>query len=172
MASFNLPKYASILFDTCIFIDVFGHDNKYTNFFAALNKIEATIVSINPVKCEFIRSKTKEVIQEKSHYFDKTIESILPFDKDIESLVQPTIEEYGVDSDGLDVADIYLACFLKKYRGLYLLTKNHHHFPERIFSRSNIFNIELAKEIRTYAFYQYKTNQDEVEGEISEASSA
>jgi len=114
------------------------------------------------VRCEFVRSKAKETTQTKALFFSKVIETVLPMGQEINELVQPTIEEYGVDSEKLDVVDIYLACFLKKYRKLYLLTRNHHHFPTRIFSRSNIFNIELAKEIRTYAFYQYLPEKTEL----------
>jgi len=152
MENFNLLKFSNILLDTNFFIDVFGHENKYAPFFQEIKRTESTLVSIDFVRCEFIRSKT--------------IETLLPTDASIHALAQSTIEEYGVDSEGVDPVDLYLACFLKRYKSLFLLTRNHQHFPQRIFTRNHIFNVELAKEIRTYALYQYKPGRLEIEAQI------
>lgn len=119
-------------------------------------------MSIDLVKTEFIRSKTRDVVRQKADYFAHIIEAVLPIDPEISKLIQPTIEEYSKDTDGLELTDIFLACFIKRYKSLYLLTRNHKDFPTRIFTRSNIFSIEDDRDIRTYALYQYKQTASEI----------
>ena len=78
-------------------------------------------------------------------------------------LLAPTIEEYSQNIGGVGIVDLVLACFLKRYSGLYLLTRNHKDFPTRIFHRSHVFPIEHERDVKTYAFYQYKPKVKQVE---------
>ncbi len=81
-------------------------------------------------------------------------------DSNVEKLLFDLIDEYGGDLDGVSVTDLYLAASLKRYKNLYLLTRNHLDFPERIFSRELLYNFELPKNVYTYSFYRYKSKKD------------
>ena len=163
----KLPINSTILIDSNFLIDYFSSENKYLKFLTQVKRDNCTLVSIDLVKAEFIRTKHQDILKQKAALFNQIIEAILPIDQSTINLIQPTIEEYGFDSEGVSVVDFYLACCLKRYKGLYLLTRNHKDFPVRIFSRSYLFSIELPKDIRTYALYSYKTESDEIIEELN-----
>ena len=117
------------------------------------------------IKYEFIRSKTIDVVREKEKYFHRIIDTVLPYDAKIDELVVSTIEEYKQYMDRLSLADLVLATYLKRYRGLFLLTRDHADFPTTVFTREHIFNIESFRE-RIYAIYSYKPKVQELEEEI------
>ncbi|TSC83513.1 MAG: hypothetical protein G01um101416_1225 [Microgenomates group bacterium Gr01-1014_16] len=141
MANLNLPKTGWVLVDTNFLIDFFSKKQFYSEFLKSASKSSISIVSIEPVRVEFIRSKNKDVVRQKSDFFIKVVEALLPLDQEVFSLVQPT--------------DIFLACAIQRYSQVYLLTRNHQDFPTKLFKRSNIFNIETEKDVKTYALYQY-----------------
>ena len=60
MNTVNLPKFSTILLDTNFFIDFYGHEDKHKDLFRDFKELEITLVSIDLIKCEFIRSKTQE----------------------------------------------------------------------------------------------------------------
>lgn len=151
-----LPRNIWVVLDTNFLIDFYSKQDRFANYFEILRKRNNTIVTIDLVKTEFIRAKSKDVVEAKVNFFNKIIEDLLPLDNETLKLVQPTIEKYGNDMDGMEIVDIYLACVIQRYSTVYLLTRNHSDFPCRLFDRTHIFNIELDKEIRTYALYQYK----------------
>ena len=168
MAS-SSPRESWIVLDTNFLIDLFSHQESYAVIFQQIRDGENTIVSIHQVRTEFIRSKTKDVVRSKSKLFNKLVESLIPIDKQICELVQPTIETYGQDIEGVSLTDIYLACVIQRYSQVYLLTRDHHDFPTRLFDRAHIFHIELNKEIKTYALYQYrKPEEKKIDAEIEE----
>lgn len=152
----SLPRNVWVVLDTNFLIDFYSKQDRFANYFEILRKRNNTIVTIDLVKTEFIRAKSKDVVEAKVNFFNKIIEDLLPIDNETLKLVQPTIEKYGNDMDGMEIVDIYLACVIQRYSTVYLLTRNHSDFPCRLFDRTHIFNIELDKEIRTYALYQYK----------------
>ncbi len=167
MAYPQLPVNSTILLDTNFFFDYFNNKDKYSDFLLESQKMDCSLVSIDLVKCEFIRTKNVDILNKKAEFFNKTISTVLPLDKEVHALIQSTIKEYGSDSEGVSPVDFYLACCLKRYKGLYLLTRNHKDFPARIFARSHIFSIEIEKDIRTYALYSYHTKTDKIIEEIN-----
>ena len=150
MEESSLPKDVWIVLDTNFLIDFYSKQDQYAPIFEKLRKRNNTIVTIDLVRTEFIRSKSKEVVEAKVDFLGKMVETILPLDNETLRLVQPTIEIYASDMDKV-----------------YLLTRNHSDFPCRLFSRSNIFNVGLEKDIKTYALYQYKKSDTlEVKDEV------
>jgi hypothetical protein len=160
-----LPEYSSILLDTNFFIDLFQSRDSYTSFFDSVRKNNISLVACDLVKCEFIRTKDNEKLIDKSILFSEIVSTLLPMDKQISELIVPTLEQYGSDLKGVSTVDIILCCFIKRYKGLYLLTANHKDFPTKILERSHTFCIEQSKEIKTYALYQYTTKKLEIEAE-------
>jgi hypothetical protein len=169
MGNLDLPEHSWIVLDTNFLIDFYSKQSCYVQIVTDLKQRNNSIVSTDLVRCEFIRSKTSDVVVSKSQFFSKLIESLLPIDQETMKLVQPTIQSYGEDVEKASLTDIMLACTVQRYSKVYLLTRNHHDFPTRLFSRSCIFNIELDKDVRTYALYQYrKPDAKNIEAEIEE----
>ncbi|MEK7163729.1 MAG: PIN domain-containing protein [Patescibacteria group bacterium] len=167
MEESSLPKDVWIVLDTNFLIDFYSKQDQYAPIFEKLRKRNNTIVTIDLVRTEFIRSKSKEVVEAKVDFLGKMVETILPLDNETLRLVQPTIEIYASDMDKVELTDIYLACVIQRHSKVYLLTRNHSDFPCRLFSRSNIFNVGLEKDIKTYALYQYKKSDTlEVKDEV------
>jgi len=169
MLNSDWPREKWVVLDTNFLIDYYSKQESYAELLEQLRKNENTISSTELVRTEFIRSRTKDVVRSKSAFFNKIVESLLPLDKEIHKLVQPTIETYGQDIEGVSLTDIYLACVIQRYRQVYLLTRDHHDFPTRLFDRTHVFLIELNKEIKTYALYQYrKPEEKKIDAEIEE----
>lgn len=167
MANLTLPEYSWILIDTNFLIDFYSKQTNYVKIIEEFRHANCTLISTDFVKTEFIRSKTKEVLNAKTEFFDKLIESTLPIDQEVIKLIKPTLEKYGQDCDHLSLTDIYLAVFIQRYSKVYLLTRNHADFPTRLFSRKYIFNIESEKDVKAYALYQYKSPEaTKIETEI------
>ena len=97
MASLDWPHDSWIVLDTNFLIDFYSKQESYTPLFETLRKGSNTLVSIELVKCEFIRSKTKDVVRLKSIFFTKIVESLLTIDREVYKLAQSTIEQYGED---------------------------------------------------------------------------
>lgn len=164
-----LPEYlhdATVLLDTNFFIHSYANKNVYAGFIKDLKDISVALVSPNFVKYEFIRSKTIDVVRQKEEYFHQIVDSVLPYDKTIDELVIPTIEEYGQKMEGLPLTDLIIAVYLKKYRGLYLLTNDHSDFPTSVFERKHVFNIDDFGD-KIYGLYIYKPKTKTIEEEIS-----
>jgi predicted nucleic acid-binding protein len=166
MVDFKLPKSSTILVDTNFFIDLFSHQTKYRELLSEFESKEIVLVSCDFVKCEFIRTKDKQKLEEKTKLFNETISTLLPLDIKISELLVPIMAEYSTDLDGIELTDLFLGAFIKRYPGLYLLTRNHKDFPTRIFTRSHVFSIEHDRDVKTYALYQYKKDKLEVEAEV------
>lgn len=165
MEDIQLPKNATILLDTNFFIDLFENRENYRPFFNSVRRNNVILVGCDLVKCEFIRTKDNEKLIGKTVLYSEIVTNDLPMDQQISNHIVPTLEQYGVDLKGVSTVDIILCCFLKRYRILYLLTANHKDFPTRILNRSNIFNIQQSKEVRTYALYNYQSDKKEIEVE-------
>lgn len=165
----SLPKDVWIVLDTNFLIDFYSKQDQYAPIFESLRKRNNTVITIDLVRAEFIRSKSREIVEAKADFLNKIVEAMLPLDNETLKLVQPTIQVYGNDMDKVELTDIYLACVIQRYNKVYILTRNHSDFPCRLFSRSNIFNVGLEKDIKTYALYQYKkTDALEVGVEVNE----
>ena len=165
MVDFKLPKVATLLVDTNFFIDLFSHRDKYRELFYEFEKKEIVLVACDFVKCEFIRTKDKQKLEEKTKLFNETISTLLPIDIKISELLVSTMAEYSHDLDGVEMTDLFLGTFIKRYPGLYLLTRNHKDFPTRIFTRSHVFSIEHDRDVKTYALYQYKKSELKIQAE-------
>lgn len=165
----NLPEFlrnSTILLDTNFLINAFAHREVYADFLTKLKSIGVVFVAPNFVKYEFIRSKTFDVVRRKEEYFYSIIENVLPYGEDIDKLIVPTIEEYKDKMEGLPLTDLIIATYLKKYRGLFLLTNDHADFPVTVFSRDYVFNISDFGE-KLYAIYTYRPNAKQLEEKVS-----
>lgn len=164
----GLPAWlrnSTLLLDSNFFIDAFRDKNEYGKFVKDLKNIGVAFVSPNFVKYEFIRSKTIDVVREKEKYFHQIVDTVLPYDQKIDDLAISTIEEYKQYMEGLPLTDLVLAIYLKRYKGLRLLTRDHSDFPTTVFTREYIFNIESFKD-RIYAVYSYMPKTLTLEEEI------
>ena len=141
MDELTLPKNSWIVLDTNFLIDFYSKEDRFAIYFDKLRSKNNTIVTIDLVKTEFIRTKNKDVLEKKVNFFNKVVEDLLPLDQETLKLIQPTMEKYGNDMDGMEIVDIYLACVIQRYSTVYLLTKNHSDFPCRLFDRTYIFNV-------------------------------
>lgn len=141
--------------DTNLLIDEYSHVDNYKEFLDALQKANVKLVSLEFVKFEFVRSKTIDVVRRKEEHFSKLISKILLLDEEVEKAVIPVMEEYKQYMEGLPLTDLVLGACLKRYSGLYLLTRDHTDFPTTVFDRLHIFNIEGIRDIRTYGVYAY-----------------
>ncbi len=165
----QLPEYlhnSTILLDTNFFIHAYSNKEIYANFIKKLKDTGIAFVSPNLVKYEFVRSKTIDVVRQKESYFHQIIDSILPYDVSIDELIIPTIEEYKNRMEGLPLTDLVIATYLKKYRGLYLLTNDHSDFPTSVFDRKHIFNLEEFGD-KIYGLYIYKPKTTVFKEQIS-----
>ena len=115
------------------------------------------------MKYEFVRSKTIDVVRRKERYFGKLVGLILPLDAQTEGYIIGIIEEYKQYMERLPLTDLILAAYLKRYRSLYLLTRDHLDFPTTVFDRIHIFNVESVRDIKTYAVYAYKPEKKVIE---------
>jgi len=155
MESWDQFRLKTILVDTNFLFDVYNAKEKYATVLTEIQQAQINLVSTDLVRIEFIRSRDKRAVEEKAIYFSEFIDTSLPMDPEVMKLIQPTIEEYGKDIDGVSPVDITLACCIKRYHGLYLLTRNHKDFPTKIFSRDYIFSVEHNRDVKTYALYYY-----------------
>jgi len=165
----QLPEYlhnSTVLLDTNFFLHAYANKEVYANFIKQLKNRGIALVSPNLVKYEFVRSKTIDVVRQKESYFHQIIDSILPYDLSIDELIIPTIEEYKQKMEGLPLTDLIIATYLKKYRGLYLLTNDHSDFPTSVFDRKYIFNLEEFGD-KIYGLYIYKPKTKVFDEQIS-----
>lgn len=165
----QLPEYlhnSTVLLDTNFFLHAYANKEVYANFIKQLKDRGIALVSPNLVKYEFVRSKTIDVVRQKESYFHQIIDSILPYDLSIDELIIPTIEEYKQKMEGLPLTDLIIATYLKKYRGLYLLTNDHSDFPTSVFDRKYIFNLEEFGD-KIYGLYIYKPKTKVFDEQIS-----
>jgi hypothetical protein len=156
MADLAFLSSGTVLVDTCFLLDANSKPKVYGDFIGELRGNGVTVVSLELVRVEFVRTKKTEDFKKKLAYFNGLVESILPVDVELERLILDLIVEYGEDLDGVSVIDLYLAAALKRYKNLFLLTSNHRDFPGHVFTRCSVFNFELPKAVQTYAFYRYK----------------
>jgi predicted nucleic acid-binding protein len=164
----DLPEWlhnSTLLLDSNFFIDAFRYKKEYGDFIQKLKSMGVAFVAPNFVKYEFIRSRTIDVVREKEKYFHQIVDTVLPYDVKIDELVIPTIEEYKQNMENLPLTDLVLGVYLKRYRGLRLLTRDHNDFPTTVFTREYIFNIEEFRD-RIYAVYSYKPKTKVLDEEI------
>ena len=169
MGNYVIPQLlnnSTILLDTNFFIDSYSHSEGFKEFISSIKKANIELVTINFVKFEFICSKTIDVVKKKEKYFNELVRVILPFDKQAENQTLTLIEEYKQYMEGLPLTDLVLGACLKRYRGLYLFTRDHKDFPTSIYNRIHIFNIGLVRDIKTYGIYAYKSKKEILEEEI------
>lgn len=165
----TLPTFlrnSTILLDTNFFIHAYSNRDAYAKFIKNLKDVGVAFVCVNFVKYEFIRSNTIDVVRQKEAYFKEIVDNILPYDPFIDELIIPTIEDYKENMQGLPLTDLIIAAYLKKYKGLYLLTNDHSDFPTKIFKRKHVFNIEEFGN-RIYGIYTYKPLLDTVEAIVT-----
>lgn len=159
---------SSVLLDACFLLDSNSKPSTFGEFVKELNDLNVSIVAIDFVKTEFVRTQSKRDYLAKLEYFNKVVEAVLPVDKTTESLIPGLINEYGKYLTGVSSVDLYLAATLKRYRGLYLFTANHRDFPLTVFDRFYPVNFQLTNAIKTYAFYRYKSGDKKIEVETEE----
>jgi predicted nucleic acid-binding protein len=165
----SIPEFlhnSTLLLDTNFFIDAYRQQNQYGGFIKKLKNSGVAFVSPNFVKYEFIRSKTIDVVREKEKYFYGIIDNILPYGPEIDRLIVPTVEEYKQYMENLPLTDLILAAYLKKYKGLYLLTRDHNDFPTTVFKREFVFNMEEFGE-KIYGIYSYRPEKMTLKEEVA-----
>lgn len=91
MVDWGLPKHGWVFVDTNFLIDFFSKEKLYAGFIEQSLDNSAEIVSTDLVRAEFIRSKTKQVVAQKTNFFDKVVQTLLPLDPEVCKLVRPTI---------------------------------------------------------------------------------
>lgn len=163
-----LPENATILLDTNFLMDLFNREDSYREFWGESTKKSVTLATTDLVRCEFLKSRTSDVVKRKAEFMARVVDVILPFDVVVGKFIQPTLEEYGSYSDGVSPIDILLACFIKRYKNLYFLTRNHKDFPTRIFDRSFVFSVEEPRDVNTYALYQYRPATSKITASVDE----
>lgn len=161
--SFSTVSDSFILLDACFFLDANSQPKRFRSFTSVLREQGNSLLALDLVRTEFVRTKSKTDLEKKLTYFGEIVDTILPVDQEVQRIVIDLIEDYGRDLDGVSTVDLYLAASLKRYKGLYLLTSNHRDFPTSIFFRSNIVHFELPKTVKVYAFYQYKPKKKKIE---------
>lgn len=162
----NIPtslNNSTILLDTNFFIDAFSKPKDFGELISSLKSSNVVLVCSGIVKFEFTRSKNFDVFQKKIKYFDNLVENLLPIDRKTEELIFEVMSEYQDAIIGVSVTDVILAAFLKRYRKLRLLTRDHGDFPTSVFKREEIFNIQSTRDIKTYAVYSYKPEEKMIE---------
>ena len=87
MANLDLPRQSWIIIDTNFLIDFYSKQKGFVETVSLFKEQENTLTSIDLVRCEFIRSKTKDVVQSKSEFFAELVESLLPLDTEVMKLV-------------------------------------------------------------------------------------
>lgn len=173
--SIQIPSYLenkNILVDTNFLIDSYSQKEEFAKFISDLKRLKVALVTIKLVKYEFVRAKTKDVIEQKEDYFRNLIDAILPDRLDIikynsgpDSVIE-LMKKYNNSLEGVSIVDLMLGVTLKRYFGLYLLTRDHQDFPTNIFTREEVFHIESTRNIRTYGLYSYKPEEKKIEEEI------
>lgn len=162
----NIPislNNSTLLLDTNFFIDAFSKPKDFVGLITSLKAANVALVCSSIIKFEFTRSQNLDVLQKKIKYFDGLVENLLPIDRQTEELISEVMSEYKDAIIGVSVADVILAAFLKRYRKLRLLTRNHSDFPTSVFQREEIFNIRSTRDIKTYAVYSYKPEVKTIE---------
>lgn len=162
----NTLKNTTFLLDTNFFIDSYSHPAEFQKFITSLKKANIELVSTSFVKFEFVRSKTIDVVHKKLRYFEEIVATLLPFDSETENLILSIFEEYKQFMEGVPFVDLILGAYLKRYKNLYLLTRDHLDFPTTIFDRIQIFNVELVREIKPYGVYTYKPKEQVLKEKI------
>lgn len=166
MARYDIPtrfKGATFLVDTNFFIDSYSHGLDFKDFIAELKKHEIELTSSQLVKFEFIRSNTLDVVRLKTKWYEELVGFDLPLDPKIYELAENMIGEYGQYMKGLPLIDLIMAAYLKKYKTLYLLTRDHKDFPTTVFKRDWVFTIESVQTVWAYGLYLYRVKSDEDE---------
>lgn len=161
-------KLSTLLLDTNFFLDAYQKQKReeFGAFIDSLRTDQIALVSIAPVRFEFIRSRTRDVLEQKSRYFDRIVESVLPIDKTTQDLILGLMIEYREWLEGVPITDLFLGACLKRYHGLGLLTRDHKDFPTTIFTRGEIFHFPSERDIKTYAIYSYLPEKEKVEEEL------
>ena len=93
----------NVLLDACFLIEANSKPEVFGKFIAGLREADKSLLSIYPVKAEFVRTKSAENMKIKSDYYDKVVEVTLDTDNTIQELLFDCIKEYGNDIDGVSL---------------------------------------------------------------------
>ena len=163
MNTLELPgSVTSILVDTCFLVDSKEFPEVFGDFTRQIKERGVATYSIEFVKIEYIRSRTESEIKTKLEYFNKIVESVLPIERKLaeenlklenkDHLIVNHLKSYGMDLDGVSLADLYLGMCLNQYKNLYLLTANHKDFS--IYKREFVLPFETRRSVKSYALYK------------------
>lgn len=152
----------SVLIDTCFLVDSKEYPDVFAGFMRQIKESGVATYSIEFVKIEYIRSRSEAEIKTKLQYFNEIVEGILPIEKILSEedlkfgnkdlMITKHLKAYGVDLDGVSLADLYLGLCLNQYRNLYLLTANHKDFS--IYKREFVLPFETRRSVKSYALYK------------------
>lgn len=144
-----------LLLDTSAFIDAFLNPSEFGKFFNELKSHDATLLSLDSVKIEFLKgAPTAEKYNQKIDFFDQIIDACLPMAGNIVANLYKMVQVYKEEGKSLSVTDLSLGATLMQYRkGLYLLTKNTTEFPTSIFNLVSHFNVSYRKGIHVYGIF-------------------
>ncbi len=67
---------SSIVLDACFLIDSFSHPREFGLFLEQMRKSNNTLLGINFVKVEFVRTKSKADFAKKMRWYEKSLKLI------------------------------------------------------------------------------------------------
>lgn len=152
-----------LLLDTNFFIDSSNHKSSFKSLVKTFLENDATLVSIEPVRAEFLKgSPSEDKYKIKAEYFEEIVSNFLPVTKDIFDNVRELTKMYKEEGKGVSIVDLLLGATLIKYqKNLCLITKDIKDFPTNIFRRLTHFNLLDRRSIQSYGVYDYGQTSDE-----------
>ena len=156
---FTNLKSKHLLLDTSFFIDAANFSDEFLDFTTQCNIHDITLVTIDPVKAEFLKgSETNVKYESKLKFITDTIHSILPIPTTILSEYLPRlVKGYGELGKGTSIVDFILCSMLQYYQsGLYLLTKNPKDYPNTVTNLHSYFLLYNTRALQPYLVLENK----------------
>ncbi|HRN96012.1 MAG TPA: PIN domain-containing protein [Candidatus Levybacteria bacterium] len=146
-----------LLLDTSVFIDAFLHPAEFGRLFNELKEQSVTLVTIDPVKIEFLKGiQDTKKFEEKKAFIDQIIDICLPISSEVIKNLYSLVKDYQDSGKILSITDLLIGATLKHYPGsLYLLTKNPRDFPTTIFKFTTHMTLLHQKALQSYGVYVF-----------------
>ena len=149
-------KNSYLLLDTCVFYDAYKYGEVFTTFFDSLKKERCVLLTIFPVVVEFSRnSDTIKEYKSRREFIKTIVGVVLPIERTLIKDVEELVLAYRNHGKHTSLTDFFLAGTLKRYRGLFLMTRNNKDFPIEIFDRRGIICNDAGQEPQFYGIYKF-----------------
>lgn len=142
-----------LLLDTSFFIDVAKYAIKFQEIIDQLKSDGNTLVTIEPVRAEFLLGSEEKNRITKNEMLEDIIDLILPITPDvINKQLNNLVNAYGPKGRGIGMCDLLIGATLQKYSNdLFLVTKNPKDFPKPTTQLITYFLLDLNQGLHTYA---------------------